>query len=129
MRRMLTTLLTCALVLSLATPAAVAASTDRDEAPAKATAVVATAAPVNVTLNSAQFRASIDRAMTTIKTETVAQQRPGPVMQKPNKKLRHQGGGKTGLIIGLVSTAVGLAATYYMVKMMQQQQEDLQNQQ
>ena len=131
MRRTLTTLITSALVLSLATPATVAAATDRDEATGKTTSVVPNATPVTVTLNSVQFRASIDRAMKatkiTIPAAPAAAQGPGPIRQKPNTKLRHQGGGKTGLIIGLVSTVVGLAGTYYMVKVMKDQQEEANN--
>jgi hypothetical protein len=131
MRRTVLTLISSALVLSLATPATVAAATDRDEAPAKATAVTTSATPVAVTLNSAQFRASIDRAMNSVKVSVPAppsaSQGPAPVKQKPNTRIRKQGGGSTGLIIGLVSTVAGLAGTYYMVKMMKDQQEEAQN--
>lgn len=129
MRRILTTLVTTGLVLALATPATLSAATDRDETgPAKiaaeptiVTAKPPLAAPV---LLAPSIRASIDRARAAIiASAPSAAQAPAPVTRRSTTRIRAQGGGKSGMIIGLVSTVIGLGATVYMMKMMQKANE------
>ena len=47
-----------------------------------------------------------------------AQKVPASLPRSGSDRIRKQGGGKTGMIIGLVSSVVGVAATVYMVKEM-----------
>ncbi len=52
---------------------------------------------------------------------------PRSMPRQPNDGVRNQGGGgggHAGMIIGLVSTAAGIAATVYMVKMMKKSTSD-----
>ena len=54
-----------------------------------------------------------------------AQKVPASLPRTGSNRIRKQGGGgKTGMIIGLVSTAVGLGATVYMVKEMNKDQDN-----
>jgi fructose-specific phosphotransferase system IIC component len=129
MRRILTTLLTSGLIVALGTPATLAAAGDRDGAsPAGTTGepsiVAAKPAPIVPALS---IRASVDRAVTTmLRAAPIAPtQGPTPTTRRGKTAIRAQGGGgKTGMIIGLVSTLVGVAATVYMVREMQKQQVD-----
>ena len=131
MRRILTTLLTSGLIVALITPATLAAAGDRDGAgPAGTTAepsVVASARPMTA-VPAVSIRASIDRAVATMlkSAPVAAAQGPAPTTRRGKTAIRAQGGGggKTGMIIGLVSTLVGVAATVYMVREMQKQQVD-----
>src|SRR5262245_26210810 len=116
MRRILTTLVTGATVIALATPATVSAAADRDDsiASSKSSLTTAVTAPANAAAGKSQLRSSIDRAVSTVlASSSAAGQQPGPVTRKGTTQVRAQGGGggKTGMIIGLVSTVVGLAVT------------------
>jgi len=129
MRRILTTLVTGATVIALATPATVLAAADRDDsiASSKSSLTTAVAAPADAAPGKSQLRSSIDRAVSTVLASNASGQQPGPVTRKGSTKVRAQGsgGGKTGMIIGLVSTVVGLAVTVYMVKTMQDNTKEL----
>ena len=129
MRRILTTLITGATVIALSTPATLLAAADRDDSTAssKSTVTTTAAAPAAATALKSQLRSSIDRAVSTVFESTSSTgQQPGPVTRKGTTKVRAQGGGgKTGMIIGLVSTVVGLAVTVYMVKMMQDNTKEI----
>jgi hypothetical protein len=129
MRRILTTLVTGATVIALATPATVSAAADRDDSTtsSKSSLPAAVAVPANAAPGKTQLRSSIDRAVSTVfESTTSAGQQPGPVTRKGKTTVRAQGGGgKTGMIIGLVSTVVGLAVTVYMVKAMQDNTKEL----
>jgi hypothetical protein len=51
-------------------------------------------------------------------------------MPRSSGRIRKQGGGgKTGMVIGLVTTLVGAAGTYYMIKEMKKTTEQAQKQQ
>lgn len=71
------------------------------------------------------LRASIDRAVTkTAQSPTVPQRRPSPV-----RKAATQGGGGGGMMVmTLIGTIAGLAATYFVIKEMNKQTEELTNQ-
>ena len=128
MRRILTTLVTGATVIALATPATVSAAADRDDSTtsSKSSLTMAVAAPATVAPGKSQLRSSIDRAVSTVLESNNAAGQPGPVTRKGKTTVRAQGGGgKTGMIIGLVSTVVGLAVTVYMVKAMQDNTKEL----
>jgi hypothetical protein len=129
MRRILTTLVTGATVIALATPAALSAAEDRNDSTAssKSSLTTAVAISADAAAGKSSIRSSIDRAVSTVfESSTSAGQQPGPVTRKGTTKVRAQGGGgKTGMIIGLVSTVVGLAVTVYMVKAMQDSTKDL----
>jgi hypothetical protein len=124
MRGILRTLLTSALIAALATPATLSAAADRDEAgPARtveASSVVAvTPAPAVPVLS---IRASVDRAVSAVLAKEPVAQGRTPSTRRGKTAIRAQGqggGGKTGMIIGLVTTLVGVGATIYMVKEMQ----------
>jgi hypothetical protein len=87
----------------------------------------ATSAPVP----HAQFRASIDHALAAIvnvPSEANQVQPATQVSQPKSGRVRRSeqagvtsgsGGGHAGMIIGLLSTAAGIAGTVYMVKAMQ----------
>jgi hypothetical protein len=128
MRRFLTTLVTSGLVLALATPATAFAAAD-DASPTKPAAapatVVATETAAAPAVPAPSLRASIDRAVIAVLSSAPAGgQAPAPVTRRSKTTIRAQGGGKTGMIIGLVSTLVGLGATVYMVRMMQKNAEE-----
>jgi len=128
MRRILTTLVTGATVIALATPATVSAAADRDDSTtsSKSSLTMAVAAPATAAPGKSQLRSSIDRAVSTVLASNDAAGQPGPVTRKDKTTVRAQGGGgKTGMIIGLVSTVVGLAVTVYMVKAMQDNTKEL----
>jgi hypothetical protein len=83
------------LVLALITPAVPAFAAD----------------PASVPATTMSLRESAKQA--------AAQVGPRSLPRQPNEGARMQGGGgKTGMIIGLVSAAAGIAATVYMVKYM-----------
>ena len=76
---------------------------------------------------STSLRASIDRAVVRASSDRTA-----PVTLPSHGKARVAkqasnggGGGHTALILGLVGTAAGLGATYYLVKGSQKQTSDL----
>src|SRR5262245_5191699 len=104
MRRILTTLVTGATVIALATPATVSAAVRDDSiASSKSALTTAVAAPANAAPGKSQLRSSIDRAVSTVlASSSAASQQPGPVTRKGTTQVRAQGGGggKTGMIIG-----------------------------
>ncbi len=66
--------------------------------------------------DSSKFQAAITRAAADAAVKPSLQLRP----MQPKSEARMQGsGGHTGMIIGLVTTVVGAAATVYMVKTLQ----------
>jgi len=75
------------------------------------------------------LRESATRAVAkdTKESATVNAYGPRSMPRQPNDGVRNQGGGgggHAGMIIGLVSTAAGIAATVYMVKMMKKSTSD-----
>ena len=50
-------------------------------------------------------------------------------MPRSSGGIRKQGGGKTGMVVGLVSTLLGAAGTYYMIKELKKTTEQAQKQQ
>jgi hypothetical protein len=112
--------ITCALlVTALAVPASFAtAADDRDS-------TVTAAAP------APGLRASIDRAaraaVAPLPSRSVAlQSAPPPAYPLTTKRDRSlkQGGGGGMMVMGIIGTLAGLAGTYYMIKMMKDQQKD-----
>jgi hypothetical protein len=87
-------------------------------------ALIAPAIPAFAAESTAQPPATVSlrtSAKEAVKTEAAAEYGPRSMPRQPNDGVRHQmggGGGKTGMIIGLVSAAAGIAATVYMVKVM-----------
>ena len=68
------------------------------------------------------LRASIDRAASkTAQSPTLPQRRPAPV----RKAMQGGGGGSGAMVMGLIATAAGLAATYFVIKEMNKQTEAL----
>jgi hypothetical protein len=57
--------------------------------------------------------ATLDHASATARAQV-----PHTMPRKGSSQVRHQGHGSTGMIIGLVSTVIGVAATVYAVKEM-----------
>jgi hypothetical protein len=119
MRRFLSAVVINFLAVTLATPAAFAFASE-DTAGSGAVTVAPAPAPTPSAL-----RASMERAV----VETVAAaDRPSfqgvgtPARSKPSG-IRMQGGGKTGMVVGLVSAVAGIATTVYMVKYMRDQQK------
>jgi hypothetical protein len=98
------------LALALITPALPAFAAD-SPAETSETAVVRQSAPV-VPAITMSLRESAKQA--------AAQVGPRSLPRQPNEGARMQGGGggKTGMIIGLVSAAAGIGLTVYMVKYM-----------
>ena len=75
------------------------------------------------------LRESATRAVATDTKASATANAYGPrsMPRQPNDGVRNQGGGgggHAGMIIGLVSTAAGIAATVYMVKMMKKSTSD-----
>ena len=71
------------------------------------------------------LRASIDRAVAQLDHQPTG---PKPTTQRSTSKAMQPGyggggGGKGMMIMSLVSTVVGLAATYYVIKQVQEQQK------
>ena len=98
------------LVLALITPALPAFAADNAAAEPSEKAVVvrqdAPATPVTVSLRDSAKQAA-------------AAYGPRSMPRQPNDGARYQGGGgKTGMIIGLVSAVAGIGLTVYMVKYM-----------
>lgn len=93
------------------------------ERDAGATVVVdsVTATPV------VDFRAAVRHAVETLETPVVAPPQPNaaaaPVATRAAVR-RRQGGG-AGMIIGLVSMVAGLAMTYYMIKEMNKDKDEV----
>jgi hypothetical protein len=114
-----------ALLMTFAAPASAAAAGDRPASPAPATEPLApsTGAPSlvsNRTLNQAIARASAEL----VTTRANRSQAPQPARAGASaKRIRAQGGGKGQMITMMVSTVVGLAATVYTLKYIQDQQK------
>ena len=127
MRRILTTLLTSALIAALATPATLSAAADRDEAgPARTAEAPSVVAPPAPAVPMMSIRSSVGRAVSAVLAKDPVAQGRTPSTRRGKTAIRAQGGGgKTGMIIGLVSTLVGVAATVYMVREMQKAQKDI----
>lgn len=87
-------------------------------------AATASASAQTQTPQPSPLRASIDRAASnTVQSPTLPQRRPAPV-----RKAAMQGGGGGGggaMVMGLIATAAGLAATYFVIKEMNKQTEAL----
>lgn len=79
------------------------------------------------------LQAAISRAATQATTDSAlrlsATPAPSQPASRPKSGVRRQstgGGGHTGMIIGLVTTAVGIAATVYAVKAFQKEEKTIQ---
>ena len=126
MRGILRTLLTSALIAALATPATLSAAADRDGAGSARTAEASSVVAVTPAPALPSIRASVDRAVSAVLAKEPVAQGRTPSTRRGKTAIRAQGsgGGKTGMIIGLVTTLVGVGATIYMVKEMQKAQEE-----
>jgi hypothetical protein len=97
-------------VMSAAIPAYAADSeTAQAPAPSDRTPIAAAIVKVGSDLSAPQAR---------LQPRANAQKVPTSLPRSGSDRIRKQGGGKTGMIIGLVSSVVGVAATVYMVKEM-----------
>jgi len=86
------------------------------------------AEPTPTNGGSTPLRAAIDRAaVRSSNTQTAPASLPAPRKTRVAKQASNGGGGggHTVLILGLVGTAAGLGATYYLVKESQKQTNDL----
>jgi hypothetical protein len=74
---------------------------------------------------TASIRAAADRAVRTEALQAAASDVPTPRPYQGRDRSRKQmgGGSKTGMVIGMVSALAGTAATIYMVKEMQKNNE------
>lgn len=116
MRVSLCKMLAGLLVVTLVTPAALAQAAGSDVRQA----------------GGSRLQASIDRAARTVALEAA----PASVPSQPDvprtlrragkgsKQMSGGGGGSMMMVMGLVSTVAGLAGTYYVVKMMKDQNKD-----
>jgi hypothetical protein len=80
-----------------------------------------------VSLRESATRAVAKEATAAKASTTANAYGPRSMPRQPNDGVRNQGGGgggHAGMIIGLVSTAAGIAATVYMVKMMKKSTSD-----
>ena len=74
---------------------------------------------------SIDLRAAIDRAATRLASSATARNEPRPAARASAGQAAFGGGGggKGMMIMTLVTTVVGLGATYYLIKEMQKQTE------
>ena len=84
---------------------------------ADADAANAAAVPVSKPIAAAASKAGADLS-SRVRPLASAQKVPTNLPRSGSDRVRKQGGGKTGMIIGLVSSVVGAAATVYMVREM-----------
>jgi hypothetical protein len=115
MKRIIVATLVAALIAP-SVPAFAAESTASESAALERTIVaIAAAQPVQQQLS---LRTSVKEAVGT----TAASYGPRSMPRQPKDGVRNQmgggGGSKTGMIIGLVTAAAGIAGTVYMVKAM-----------
>ena len=113
MRRTLSQVVASLVVIALIAPAAsaVAGQDVRRQAPSGKASV---SAPAPVSLKTA-----IDRAVTA--TQGTG---PGPSTgQSKARGLRFQGGGKSGMVMGLTSAVIGVVGMVYMMKYLKDQQK------
>jgi hypothetical protein len=118
MKRMIAATLVAALILP-ALPAFAAESTD--------TAASRQAARPAVSLSESAKQVVTASTGTAVAADaTSAAYGPRSMPRTNNEGVRNQGGGggKTGMIIGLVTAAAGIAGTVYMVKMMKKTTAD-----
>jgi hypothetical protein len=119
-----------ALIVALATPSAAFASSGDDrtgapaDRPAAAPAEASTAVPV---VSFALLRSGTAAAAATIARQQAAQaaQAPRPGVSQParrNTRIRAQGGGQMAMM--LITTAVGIAGTVYMLKYLKDSNDD-----
>ena len=110
-------------MLALATPATLAAA-GPEYSPKAATA---TARPSDMTPVEFSLKKATDAAVTVLLAERQTNV-PAPVTTpRTNRGLRAQstgGGSKTGMIMGLVYTALGVGASVYAYRMIQDQTKD-----
>lgn len=125
MRRFLSRIVVSLSVVALATPATIASAAGPDEA-TRADVVRAAAPTVSARPAIAgSLRDATERAAVAVTAEQRAGQ-PAPQPGQRGKGARYQmgGGGKGGMVMGLVMTVVGLGASVYMIKMMQDKNND-----
>ena len=114
MRRNLSRIVVHLLAIAIAVPATLGYAAGKDGAP---TASAAPAAALSL-------RDSTSRAIAAIlATEPSAAQGPGIPARPPSTGIRAQGQGKSGMIMGLVSAAVGIVGAVYMLKYLKEQQK------
>jgi hypothetical protein len=106
--------LCCLLVLLVMSAALPASAADGDTANAAASSD-------QKPISAAMLKAGSDlssRQTQRLAPQAGAQKVPASLPRGGSDRIRKQGGGKTGMIIGLVSSVVGVAATVYMVREM-----------
>jgi hypothetical protein len=130
MHRLLSKVVVSLSVLALLTPATIASAADRPDSVAPSIAVAVPPAggllpaPPNLSVRAAAQRAAIALA-----DRTPAGPVAAPVRHAP-RTVRAQmggGGGKSGMIMGLVSAVVGVGASIYMYKMMTKDKDQATN--
>jgi hypothetical protein len=78
-------------------------------------------------LRSAIAQSGSQLALTPAAPEAVkAQSVPRTMPRSGSDRIRQQGGGHVGMVIGLVSTLAGAAGTYYMIKAMKKSTDQAQ---
>jgi hypothetical protein len=119
MRRFLSRIVVSLSVVALATPATIASAAGPDEAARAETARAAAPVAIVQPVIKGTLREATNRAVAVTAEQRAGQ--PGPQTGQRSKGVRYQmgGGGKGAMVMGLVMTVVGLGASVYMIKMMQ----------
>lgn len=122
MRRVLTRIVVCLSVVTFATPATIASAAGADEA---ASPVVAASPAVTAAQPAAatSLRQATERAAAATASQRAGQPAPQPGQRGTGARYQ-MGGGKGAMVMGLVYTVVGLGASIYMIKMMQDRNKD-----
>ena len=116
MRRTFSQVIAGLVVIALVAPAASAAAGQEGQRPAASQSSTVSAAAL---VRPVPLTTAIARAVT---TNQAADQ--GPVAPRVKARgVRQQGGGKSGMITGLVSAVVGIVGMMYMMKYLKDQQK------
>jgi hypothetical protein len=124
MRRVITRFVVSLSVVAFATPATIASAAGPEEgAPVTVIRmdVPATAAPPVMT---SSLRGAAARAAVAAAGQRAGQPAPQPSKRGGGTRYQMGGGGKGAMIMGLVYTAVGIGASVYMYKMVQDRTKD-----
>jgi hypothetical protein len=124
MRRFLSRIVVSLGVVSLVTPATIASAAE----PAGVTGAETVSVPPTVATNppalAGSLREATERAVTAQAARTVGQDAPQPAPRGRGARYQIGGGGKSAMIMGLVYTAVGIGASVYMYKMVQERNNE-----
>jgi hypothetical protein len=119
MRRFLSRIVICLSVVALAAPATIVSAAEPDETPrADAMRPQAPAAGASHGLPGS-LRGAAERAVAVSAEQRAGQPAPQPGSRGKGARSQMGGGGKGAMIMGLAYTAVGIGASVYMYKMIQ----------